>query len=202
MTKIDSHFEKVLFSNKQIVAACKKAAKWIDTKYNGKKPLLVSILKGSIPFTAELIKHITTDIELDFLVYSSYFGGVTASDKKIKIVTNLKLDAKDRDVILIDDVIDSGRTIYNLKKSLLKQKAKSVVAMSLVDKPEKRVVDIGEYYSCFKIGNEFLIGFGLDYHELLRNIPYVGVLKKELFEKELALAKAESNKKAKTNKKK
>lgn len=203
MAKIDPHFEKILFDHKQIVAACKKAAKWIDTKYKGKRPLLVSILKGSIPFTAELIKHITTDVELDFIVYSSYLGGIASSNKKIKIVTHIKVDAKGRDVILLDDVIDTGWTIHNLKKSLLEiKKAKSVCAMCLVDKPQKREVDIGEYYSCFTIGNEFLIGFGLDYHELLRNIPYVGVLKNELFQKEMKLAETKAEKKIKINKKK
>ena len=198
MTKIDPHFEKVLFNHQQIVAACKKAAKWIDAKYKGKRPLIVSILKGSIPFTAELIKHINTDVELDFIVYSSYHGGITSNNKKIKIVTHIKVDAKNRDVILIDDVIDTGWTIYNLKKSLLEiKKAKSVCAMCLVDKPQKREVDVGEYHSCFKTANEFLVGFGLDYHELLRNIPYVGVLKEELFKKEMKIAKAKANKKVK-----
>lgn len=189
MNKIDERCEKILFNHEQIVAACKKAAKWIDKNFKDKKLTIVAVLNGSVPFVAELIKYITIDFRLRFVEYHSYFGGVT-SVNKTKVVVNLKLDVADNHVLLVDDIIDSGWTMSNLKNALLlENKAKSVTMMCLLDKPSKHEINLGEFYSCFKIDNEFVVGFGLDYQEFMRGIPYIGVIKKSLYEKELKKAK-------------
>ncbi len=194
MDKLDYRCEKILFTNKQIVDACKKASKWIDEKYKNKQLVIVGILNGCVPFLAELIKHITIDFKLRFVEYHSYYGGV-ASVRKKDIVSNLNVDVAGQHVILVDDVIDTGWTMSNLKNTLLLENgAKSVEIMCLVDKPSQHEISFGDYYKCFSIDNEFIIGFGLDYQENLRGLPYIGVLKKSIFEKELKKVKAKNQK--------
>lgn len=189
MNKIDERCEKILFNHKQIVAACKKAAKWIDKNFKNKKLTIVGILNGSVPFIAELIKHITIDFRLRFVEYHSYYGGVV-SVSKAKVVVNLKVDVDDNHVLLIDDVVDTGWTMSNLKNALLlESNAKSVSLMCLLDKPSKHEIDPGNLYSCFKLEDEFVVGFGLDYQEFMRGIPYIGIIKKSIYEKELKKAK-------------
>ena len=189
MNKIDRRCEKILFSHQQIVAACKKAAKWIDKKFKNKKLTIVGVLNGSVPFIAELIKHITIDFRLRFVEYHSYFGGVVSVNKS-KVAVNLKVDVADNHVLLIDDVVDTGWTMLNLKNSLLlKNNAKSVSLMCMIDKPSKHEIDLGNLYSCFKLKNEFVVGFGLDYQEFMRGIPYIGIINKSIYEKEFKKAK-------------
>ncbi len=189
MDKIDRRCEKILFSHQQIVAACKKAAKWIDKKFKNKKLTIVGVLNGSVPFIAELIKHITIDFRLRFVEYHSYFGGVV-SVSKTNVVVNLKVDVDDNHVLLVDDVVDTGWTMSNLKNALLMENnAKSVSLMSLIDKPSKHEVPLEDFYSCFKLENKFVVGFGLDYQEFMRGIPYIGIIKKSIYEKELKKAK-------------
>ena len=189
MNKIDKRCEKILFSHQQIVAACKKAAKWIDKKFKDKKLTIIGVLNGAVPFIAELIKHITIDFRLRFAEYHSYFGGVV-SVNRTKVIINLKLDVADNHVLLVDDIIDSGWTMSNLKNALLlENNAKSVSIMCLLNKPSRHEINLGEFYSCFTIENEFVVGFGLDYQEYMRGVPYIGVLKKSIYEKELKKAK-------------
>ena len=192
MNKIDRRCEKVLFTHNQIIEACKKAAKWIDKKYKNKQLVIVGILNGCVPFLAELIKYITIDFKLSFVEYHSYYGGVT-SVKKNHHIPNLKVNVSNQDVMLIDDVIDTGWTMSNLKNTLLlENKAKSVSIMCLVDKPSQHEIALHKYYSCFKIKNEFIVGFGLDYKEFMRGLPYIGVLKQSIYKKELKKFKQEN----------
>ncbi|MBF0818086.1 hypoxanthine phosphoribosyltransferase [Streptococcus acidominimus] len=177
---LEKDIKKVLISEEEIVAKSKELGKILTEDYAGKNPLLVGILKGSIPFMAELVKHIDTYIEMDFMVVSSYHGG-TESSGTVKIIKDLDTDVAGRDVLLIEDIIDTGRTLKKLKELFALRQAASIKIATLLDKPEGRVVEIESDYTCFTIPNEFVVGFGLDYDENYRNIPYVGVLKEEVY---------------------
>ena len=150
--------------------------------YQGKNPILVGILKGSVPFMAELIKHIDTHIELDFMLVSSYHGG-TSSSGVINIIKDMDQDIKGRDILFVEDIIDTGKTLKSLKELFEGRQPASVKIATLLDKPEGRLVEIEADYTCFTIPNEFVVGYGLDYDENYRNLPYIGVLKEEVYSK-------------------
>lgn len=173
--------KKVLVSEEQIAQRCKELGKQIDEEYkDNKRPvLLVALLKGSVPFMAELMKRITIDVQIDFMDVSSYDGTESIGD--IKINKDLDGSCKDIDIILVEDIVDTGRTIHTVKEMLLNKKANSVKIIALLDKPSRRVVDISADYVGFEIENEFVVGFGLDYDQNYRNLPYVGVLKEECY---------------------
>ncbi|MGT2911961.1 hypoxanthine phosphoribosyltransferase [Streptococcus cameli] len=177
---LENDVKKILISEEEIVAKSKELGKKLTEEYQGKNPLLVGILKGSIPFMSELMKHIDTQVELEFMVVSSYHGG-TESSGTVKIIKDIDADVTGRDVLFIEDIIDTGRTLKELKELFALRKANSIKIATLLDKPEGRVVDIDADYTCFTIPNEFVIGFGLDYNENYRNLPYVGVLKEEVY---------------------
>lgn len=177
---LEKDIKKILISEEEIVAKSKELGKVLTEDYAGKNPLLVGILKGSIPFMAELVKHIDTHIEMDFMVVSSYHGG-TESSGTVKIIKDLDTDVAGRDVLFIEDIIDTGRTLKELRELFDLRQAASIKIATLLDKPEGRVVEIEPDYTCFTIPNEFVVGFGLDYDENYRNIPYVGVLKEEVY---------------------
>ncbi|MEG0361864.1 MAG: hypoxanthine phosphoribosyltransferase [Longicatena sp.] len=174
--------EKVLVTQEEIVARCKELGKQItqDYKEKGEVPLLVALLKGSVPFLAEIIKHIDLEIEFDFMDVSSYQG--TRSIGDIKIVKDLDCSVKDVSILLVEDIVDTGRTLKEVTRLLKNKGAKEVKVVSLLDKPECRVADIKPEYIGFRIPNEFVIGFGLDYNQKYRNYPFVGVLKPEIYE--------------------
>ena len=165
---LEKDIKKILFSQEDIVTKTKELGQQLTKDYAGKNPLLVCVLKGAVPFMAELIKHIDTHIEMDFMVVSSYGGGTVSSGE---------------DVIFIEDIIDTGRTLLYLRDMFKYRKASSVKIATLFDKPEGRVVDIEADYVCYDVPNEFIVGFGLDYDEKYRNLPYVGVLKEEIYNK-------------------
>lgn len=177
---LENDIKKILVSQEDIVAKSKELGQQLTEEYKGKNPLLVGILKGSIPFMAELIKHIDTHIETEFMVVSSYHGG-TESSGSVKIIKDLDTDVAGRDVIFIEDIIDTGRTLKELKELFEFRQAASIRIVTMLDKPEGRVVEINADYTCFTIPNEFVVGFGLDYNENYRNLPYVGVLKEEVY---------------------
>ena len=179
---LEQDIKKILITHEEIVTAAKKLGKQLTVDYQGKKPIFVGILKGSVPFMAELIKHVDTHIELDFMLVSSYHGG-TASSGVINIIKDIDQDIAGRDVLFIEDIIDTGQTLKNLCNLFKERNAASVKIVTLLDKPEGRVVDINADYTCFTIPNEFVVGYGLDYEEYYRNIPYVGVLKEEVYTK-------------------
>ncbi|HEL2056541.1 TPA: hypoxanthine phosphoribosyltransferase [Streptococcus suis] len=179
---LDKDIKKILVSEEEIVAKCKELGQILAKDYADKNPILVGILKGSIPFMAELMKHIDTHIETDYMVVSSYHGG-TESSGTVKIIKDLDNSVAGRHIIFVEDIIDTGRTLKELKELFALRQAASIKIATLLDKPEGRVVEIEPDYTCFTIPNEFVVGFGLDYDENYRNLPYVGVLKEEVYTK-------------------
>ncbi|HEM4133412.1 TPA: hypoxanthine phosphoribosyltransferase [Streptococcus suis] len=179
---LDKDIKKTLVSEEEIVAKCKELGQILATDYADKNPILVGILKGSIPFMAELMKHIDAHVETDYMVVSSYHGG-TESCGTVKIIKDLDNSVAGRYIIFVEDIIDTGRTLKELKELFALRQAASIKIATLLDKPEGRVVEIEPDYTCFTIPNEFVVGFGLDYDENYRNLPYVGVLKEEVYTK-------------------
>ena len=177
---LENDIKKVLVSHDEITEAAKKLGAQLTKDYAGKNPILVGILKGSIPFMAELVKHIDTHIEMAFMMVSSYHGG-TASSGVINIKQDVTQDIKGRHVLFVEDIIDTGQTLKNLRDMFKEREAASVKIATLLDKPEGRVVEIEADYTCFTIPNEFVVGYGLDYKENYRNLPYIGVLKEEVY---------------------
>ena len=179
---LEKDIKKVMISHDEIVDAAKKLGAQLTKDYQDKNPILVGVLKGSVPFMAELIKHIDTHVELDFMVVSSYHGG-TSSSGVINIKKDVDQDVSGRHVLFIEDIIDTGQTLKSLRDMFKDRNVASVKIATLLDKPEGRVVEIEADYTCFTIPNEFVVGYGLDYNENYRNIPYVGVLKQEVYTK-------------------
>jgi len=178
---IKDDLKKILVSEKEIVERCEQLGKQLDKDIaTMKSPVLfVGILKGSVPFMAELIKHIDSDIEMDFMAVSSYSGTESVGD--IKIIKDLDHSIKGRDLVLVEDIVDTGTTIKELKKLLYNKGAHEIKVVTLLDKPSRRKVDIEADYTGFEVENEFVVGFGLDYNQRYRNLPYIGVLKEELY---------------------
>ena len=174
--------ERILYSEEQLRGKVKEVAEQVDKLYQGKRPLCVGILKGSIIFYADFIRHLTVPVELDFMAVSSYGSGAVSSGK-LKIKKDLDRDVKGRDVIIVEDIIDSGFTLANLKALLLERGASSVIIVTLLNKKERREYDIAPDFNCYDIENEFVIGYGLDYDERYRELPYIGILKREVYEK-------------------
>lgn len=179
---LEKDIKKVLISHDEIVAAAKKLGAQLTEDYHGNNPILVGVLKGSVPFMAELIKHIDTHIELDFMIVSSYHGG-TSSSGVINIKKDVDQDVAGRHILFIEDIIDTGKTLKSLCEMFKDRNAASVKIATLLDKPEGRLVEIEADYTCFTIPNEFVVGYGLDYVENYRNLPYVGILKEEVYTK-------------------
>ncbi|HEL1086930.1 TPA: hypoxanthine phosphoribosyltransferase [Streptococcus equi subsp. zooepidemicus] len=179
---LEQDIQKILYSENDIIQRTKELGEQLTKDYHGKNPLMVGVLKGSVPFMAELMKHIDIHVEIDFMVVSSYNGGTTSSGE-VKILKDVDTNIEGRDVIFVEDIIDTGRTLKYLRDMFKYRKANSVKIITLFDKPEGRVVDIEADYVCYNVPNEFIVGFGLDYAENYRNLPYVGVLKEEVYSK-------------------
>ena len=179
---LEQDIKKIMISHDEIVVAARELGQKLTEDYQGKNPILVGILKGSVPFMAELIKHIDTHIELDFMLVSSYHGG-TSSTGVINIIKDMDQDIKGRDILFVEDIIDTGKTLRSLKELFEGRQPASVKIATLLDKPEGRLVEIEADYTCFTIPNEFVVGYGLDYDENYRNLPYIGVLKEEVYSK-------------------
>ena len=171
--------ERVLISEEEIDKRCKEIGEQISKDYSGKTPVVLGLLKGSIPFMAELIKHLSIDCEIEFMAVSSYSG--TESNGDVKIVKDLDRSIIGEDVIIVEDIVDTGKTLEKVKELLYSKGANSVTVASLLDKPDRRIVDIEAEYVGFVIPNEFVVGFGLDFNQKYRNLPFVGVLKEECY---------------------
>lgn len=174
--------ERIMLTEEQLKARIKEVAAKVDEDYQGKFPLVVGILKGSIIFYADFIRCLTVPVELDFMAVSSYGSG-SVSSGCLKIRKDLDRDVKGRDVIIVEDIIDSGFTLANLKKLLLERGAASVKIVTMLDKFARRTVAIESDYNCFPIEDEFVVGYGLDYNEQYRSLPYIGILKRSVYEK-------------------
>lgn len=179
---LDEVIDKILIDEESLEKRIKKLANQINEYYDDKSTvILVGILKGSVMFMTELAKNLKVDVILEFMDVSSY-GDSTESSGNIKIIKDLDTNIKDQEVLIVEDIIDTGHTLKYLKDSLVNRGAKSVKIVTLLDKPERRLVDIVPNWVGFKIPNEFVIGFGLDYAQLYRELPYIGVLKREIYE--------------------
>ena len=178
---LEQDVKKVLFSAGEITERCKVLGKQITEDYaaRGEVPLLVALLKGSIPFLSELMKYIDLPVEIDFMDVSSYDG--TESVGEVHVIKDLDRAIKDTDILIVEDIVDTGRTLNSISNLLRYKGAKEVRICTLLDKPERRVVEIEADYVGFDCPNEFVIGFGLDFNEKYRNLPYIGVLKEELY---------------------
>lgn len=165
--------KKILIDEEQINARVKALGEQISKDYEGKTPVIVGILRGSIIFYANLAKNIKTDCNFDFMCLSSYSG--TSSSGKVRMILDLREDIKDRHVILVEDIVDTGITAKYLFELLKTRKPASIEMCALLDKPSNREVEIAPKYIGFSIENEFVIGYGLDYNELYRNLPFIGV---------------------------
>lgn len=178
---MNQDIKKVLVSNEEIAKKTQELGRTISADYADTTPLVVGILKGAIPFMADLVREITIPLEMDFMDVSSY-GEALVSTGEVKIIKDLDTNVTGRDILIVEDIIDSGQTLKYLVELFKYRQAKSVKIVTLLDKPEGRVVDITADYSGFVVPNEFVVGFGLDYKENYRHLPYVGVLKPEIYE--------------------
>lgn len=176
--------EKVLIDEDTLNMRIKKLASYINEYYAEEDSLiLVGVLKGSVIFMSELAKHLKVDCKLEFMSVSSYAG--TESTGNVKILKDLDIDIRGKNVLLVEDIIDTGRTLSKLKLNLEKREAKEVKIITLLDKPERRITEIKADWYGFRIPNEFVVGYGLDYDERFRNLPFIGILKSSIYEDDI-----------------
>lgn len=171
--------KEILIDEAAIINKCQELGAKITADYQDNPPLLVALLKGSVPFLASLIRFIDLDIEYDFMDVSSYAGTESVGD--VKILKDLDQSIRSRRILLVEDIVDTGRTIKEVTRLLDNKGATDVRVVSLLDKPSRRQVELDLHYIGFEIPNEFVVGFGLDFNEKYRNLPYVAVLKEELY---------------------
>lgn len=174
--------ERILYTEEQLKARIEEIAIALNEDYRDKRPLVVGILKGSIIFYSDLIRKLTMPVELDFMAISSY-GASTESTGQILIKKDLTADIKGKDVIIVEDIVDSGNTLYMLRSHLSTRGANDIKIVALLNKPSRRKVDLEPDYKCFDIEDEFVVGYGMDYAERYRNLPYIGILKRSVYEK-------------------
>lgn len=166
---------RVLLSEEEVAKRIKEMGDVISSDYEGRPLHLICILKGGVFFTCELAKRISLPLTLDFMSVSSYGAG-TVSSGIVKIVKDLDEPLKDKDVIIVEDIVDSGRTLSHLMEMMRDRGPKSLALCTLLDKPERRVVEVNVNYTGFRIPDEFVVGYGLDYDQRYRNLPYIGVV--------------------------
>ena len=169
---------RVLLSEEEVDKRIQEIGDQISKDYAGKQVHLVCVLKGGCPFMCELAKRITVPVSYDFMAVSSY-GSDTKSSGVVKIVKDLDESLKDKDVIIVEDIIDSGRTLSYLMEMLRDRGPASLGLCTLLDKPDRRVIDVNVDYTGFVIPDEFVVGYGLDYDQRYRNLPYIGIVEFE-----------------------
>ena len=178
---MESSIERVLITAEEIEEQVGKVGKQIARDYAGKNPIFVGVLKGCFIFMADLMRHVDIDCSMDFMAVSSYAG--TTSTGAVKIQKDLNKDIGGRHLILVEDILDSGVTLNYLKNYLMVRQPASVSIVTLMDKPANRKAPVYADYSCFEVPDEFVVGYGLDYNESFRNLPYIGILKPEVYSK-------------------
>ena len=182
MKKMQDDILKVLLSQQEIADKVCEIGKQITKDYEGKNLLMVSVLKGSVVFMAALMRAVDTPARIDFMSVSSYGSG-TKTSGVVKIVKDLDMNLEGYDLLLVEDILDSGKTLFYLREILQKRNPASIRIATLLNKPARREADIVPDYSCFEVPDEFVVGYGLDYAEKYRNLPYIGVLKPEVYTK-------------------
>ncbi len=178
---LHNDIEEVLISEAEIQAKITELGKELTEEYKDKFPLAICVLKGAMPFMADLLKRVDAHLEMDFMDVSSY-GNSTVSSGEVKIVKDLNTSVEGRDVLIVEDIIDSGLTLSYLVDLFRYRKAKSIKLVTLLDKPSGRKADIKADYVGFDVPDAFVVGYGLDYMEKYRNLPYIGVLKPEIYQ--------------------
>lgn len=176
-----SVIEEVLISEDDIKRRVKELAEAIDRDYKGRSLFLLSILSGSFIFMADIVRALTIPVNVNFIFASSY-GSSTVSSGDVKILDGKGFDPSGKDILIVEDIIDTGRTLYALREKLLNSGAKSVEICTFLDKPSRRVVSVDARYIGFDIPDKFAVGYGLDYNDMYRQFPFVGVLKPELYQ--------------------
>lgn len=176
----DKDMESVLFTEEELRQRVKEMGAQITADYQGKEPLLVSVLRGSYIFMADLTRSIDLPCTVDFMSVSSYGSG-TSSSGQVQITKDLSENIEGRDVIVVEDILDSGNTLFYLLQLLEARKPASIRLCTLLNKPERRVKEVEVAYSGFDIPDAFVVGYGLDYAEKYRNLPYIGILKPEVY---------------------
>ena len=177
---MQNDIERVLLSEEQIQNRVREIGAQIAEEYRDKNPVMICILKGSTMFFADLLRAMPIRLTMDFMAVSSYKG--TTSTGAVKINKDLNEDIEGRHLILVEDILDSGVTLNYLKNYLSVRRPASIRVATLMDKPARRKADIYADYSCFEVPDAFVVGYGLDYNENYRNLPYIGILKPEVYE--------------------
>ncbi|WP_018131747.1 hypoxanthine phosphoribosyltransferase [Effusibacillus pohliae] len=172
--------KEILFTEEQIQTRIRELGERIARDYEDKNPLVVCVLKGAVMFMADLVKRIDVPVEMDFMAISSY-GASTKSSGVVRILKDLETGVEGRHVLIVEDIVDTGLTLSYLRDSLLRRNAASVKIVALFDKPGGRKIEITPDYTGFEVPDEFIVGYGLDYAEKYRNLPYVGVLKPQVY---------------------
>ena len=180
MADLRDNIAQILLSEEQIKAKVSEMAAKISEDYKDKKLLLVGILKGSMVFMADLMRFLDINAKIDFMSVSSY-GSSTVSSGQVRIIMDLKRPVEDYDILLVEDILDSGATLSYLKEVLLARQPRSIRIATLLDKPARRKADISADYRGFELPDEFVVGYGLDFNEDYRNLPFIGVLKPEAY---------------------
>ena len=171
--------ESVLITKEELEARVAEMGRMITEDFRDKDPIFVGVLKGCFIFMADLMRHVDIKCTMDFMAISSYSG--TSSTGAVKINKDLGQDIEGRHVIIVEDILDSGVTLSYLKHYLLGRRPASITIATLMDKPARRKADVCADYSCFEVPDAFVVGYGLDYNEHYRNLPYIGVLKPEIY---------------------
>ena len=179
---LEQDIERVLFTEEELKARVAEIAARIDRDYAGKEPMLISVLRGSFIFMADLARAITLPCTVDFMAVSSYGSGTTSSGQ-VKITKDLSESIEGRDIIVVEDILDSGNTLSYLFRLLQARHPASVRLCTLLDKPSRRTKPITADYTGFTVDDLFVVGYGLDYAEKYRNLPYIGILKPAVYEK-------------------
>lgn len=180
---MNNDIAKILYSKEEIVETVTRLGAELTVEYHDKNPLVVGVLRGSTPFMMDLVRAMDCYLEIDFMDVSSY-GEALESSGNIRIIKDLDTEVHGRHVLLIEDIVDSGRTLAKLLELFAMRHTASIKVCTLLDKPERRVVNITADYVGLSVPNEFVVGYGLDYRQQYRNLPYIGVLKPEVYQED------------------
>ncbi|HWO94966.1 MAG TPA: hypoxanthine phosphoribosyltransferase [Bacillus sp. (in: firmicutes)] len=179
---MNQDIQEILITEEEIQEKVKDLGRLLTEEYHDKFPLVIGVLKGAMPFMSDLVKRIDTYLEMDFMDVSSY-GNSTVSSGEVKIIKDLNTSVEGRDLLIMEDIIDSGLTLSYLVELFKHRKANSIKIVTLLDKPTGRKAKIEADYVGFNVPDAFVVGYGLDYQEKYRNLPYIGVLKPEVYSK-------------------
>ncbi len=177
---MEKNIKEILISEEEIKEKTRELGELLSEEYKGKTPLMIGILKGAILFMSDLVRTMKINVEIDFMAVSSY-GASTQSSGVVRILKDLDSTIEGRDIIIVEDIIDSGLTLSYLIDLFKRRNVNSIKVVTLLDKPHHRTVDFKPDYTGFVVPDEFVVGYGLDYAEKYRNLPYIGVLKPEVY---------------------